>query len=123
MPPVTPSAMSAMATPNFQLPISKSRLGAGRWRLDGSLFYLDDLAAQNFLLCDGNLLLALFARHGTGQQLARTFAREDDEFEPVFLGCSLHDVLSSGPESASTFQLPLRSTLARSRPAFRPAFL
>src|SRR6476659_7427655 len=108
MPPVTPSAMSAMATPNFQLPISKSRLGAGRWRLDVSLFYLDDLAAQNFLLCDGNLLLALFARHGTGQQLARTFAREDDEFEPVFLGCSLHDVLSSGPEVS--LYVPVTST-------------
>jgi len=57
-----------------------------------SLFYLDDLAAQNLLLRDGDLLLALFARHRAGQQLARALAREDDEFESVFLGCSLHDI-------------------------------
>src|SRR5262245_24503262 len=80
MPPVTPSAMRAMSTPN--------------WRLDVSLLYFDDLAAQDFLLRDGDLLIALFARHSASEQLPGTFAREDDEFEPVFLGCSFHDVLS-----------------------------
>src|SRR5215471_5839572 len=99
MPPVTPSAMRAISTPNFQLPTSSSfRLGIGSWTWKLLFLDLDDLAAQNFLLRNGDLLLALFAWHGAGQQLARAFACEDDEFEPVFLGCSLHDVLSGGPE-------------------------
>src|SRR5207249_4688629 len=51
---------------------------------------LDDLAAQDFLLRDRNLLAALFARHGAGEQLPRTFAGEDDEFEAVFLRWSFH---------------------------------
>src|SRR5262245_30057 len=97
MPPVTPSAMRAISTPNYQLPTSKP-LAVGSWKLDVSVLDLDHLAAQDFLLRDGDLLIALFARHSAGEQLPGTFACEDDEFEPVFLGCSFHDVLSGGPE-------------------------
>jgi len=52
--------------------------------------YLDDLAAQDFLLRDGDLLIALLAWHGAGEQLPGTLAREDDEFEAIFLGWSFH---------------------------------
>jgi hypothetical protein len=59
-----------------------------------SVLYLDDLAAQDFLLRDGDLLVPFFARDSAGQQLPGALACEDDEFEPVFFGCSFH-VISS----------------------------
>jgi len=76
--------------------------------LDVLLLYLDDLAAQDFLLRDRDLLVPLFARDSAGQQLARALACEDDEFEPVFLGCSFHDVLSGRPKGP-----PLRFLCSR----------
>jgi len=66
--------------------------------LDVSVLYLYDLATQDFLLRDSNLLVSFFPRHSAVEQLAGAFARKHDEFEPVFLGCSFHDVLSGGPE-------------------------
>src|SRR5574339_644832 len=111
MPPVTPRAIRAISTPNDQRPTSKP-LAVGSWRLDGSLLYFDDLAAQDFLLRDGDFLVPLFARDSAVQQLPGALACEDDEFEPVFFRCSFHDFLSGGSESASTpaFAARLRTT-------------
>src|ERR1700752_106517 len=102
MPPVTPSAMRAISTP-----------------IGVSVLYFDDLAAQDFLLRDGDLLVPLFPRHGAVEQLALTLAGEDDEFEPVFLGCWCHDVLSGGRPKGP----PLRRVrlYVEWRRAFRPA--
>src|ERR1044071_5621022 len=100
MPPVTPSAMRAIV--NSQLPTANLQsLAVRRWRLDVSVLYLYDLAAQDFLLRDGDLLVPFFARDSAVEQLTRAFACEDDEFEPVFLGCSFH-VLSHVWRPAST---------------------
>jgi hypothetical protein len=51
---------------------------------------LDDFAPKNFLLRDCDFLVAFLTRRCARQQLARTLARKDDEFEPVFLRCSFH---------------------------------
>ena len=60
-----------------------------------SLVYLDDLAAQDFLLRDGGLLVPFLAGYRAVEQLARTLAREDDEFETVLFRCSFHSVMTS----------------------------
>jgi len=48
------------------------------------------VAAQHLALGDGDLLHALLARHGAGQQLPRALSRDDDEFKPVVFGSSFH---------------------------------
>src|SRR5437764_12112914 len=68
MPPVTPRAIKATLL----------------------FFDLNDLTPQNFLLRDGDLLVAFFARHRAVQQLARTFPRQDDELETILFRRSLH---------------------------------
>src|SRR5438477_465220 len=57
---------------------------------------LDDLATEDFLLRDGDLLVALLARDGAVHQLTRALAGEDDEFETVLFGCSFQFISPAG---------------------------
>ena len=80
------------------------------------------LRSQHFALRDGDLLLAVLARHGAAQQLPRPRAGDDDELEPVFLrlllACLNVPMMAFGRRAACVAPAPARP--ARSPAAARP---
>ena len=70
-------------------------LGFGIWDLLW-VINLHDFPSQNFLLGNANLLVARFPRQRALEQLARPLAGQHDELEPIFLGCSFHEILRAG---------------------------
>jgi len=80
--------------PNSQT--TPNRLGSWELAFGRLLLDFDHLAPKDFLLRNRNLPATRFPRQRALEQLAHPLAGQDDELEPIFLGCSFHVILRAG---------------------------